>query len=229
MNNLTEFFNSLPSIDREYNKYASYSLAFNNPYKLITGYDAFKYDKFEPFLRNFIIEQEKCIVMPNYIKDEVISLVLRSCTSKQFRYHHENGSNNIPYGAGVNSKQYYQPWLIVESALDSDFIRNFYPYTIATNGVSVSRSIMEFITGTSSTIYCGFDNDDAGNEAFHNLCKRYSGKNKTFHIRRFSPPMSLDGTYLKDFGEIIECLYKKQLDDYDYYVMALKNLLLTIQ
>ena len=29
--NLTEFFYSLPQIDRAYNKYAAYSLAFNNP------------------------------------------------------------------------------------------------------------------------------------------------------------------------------------------------------
>lgn len=224
--NLTEYFNSLPEIDQPYNKYASYSLAFNNPYKLVTGYDAFSYNKLEPYLRQFIIDQGKCIVMPNYFKDEVISLVFRSCSSKQFRYH--NACSNIPYGAGVNDKPYYKPWIIVESALDSDFLRNFYPYVISTNGITVSKNVIDFLIGTSSTIYCGFDNDKAGNEAFHNLCMKYSGKDKSFHIKRFIPPMNLDGSYFKDFGDILECLHKKNFSDYDYYLMALKNLILTL-
>lgn len=217
---LTDFFNSLNPIDKPYNKYASYSLAFNHPYKLASSYDAFKYDKFEPYLRNWIAEQGKCIVMPNWFNNEVIAVVFRSVQSKQFRYYNE--SNYIPYGAGVNNKPYYKPWLIVESALDADFIRNFYPYTISTNGVSVSNNIMNFIKGTCSTLYCGFDLDKAGEEAFHHLCMKHSGKDKEFHIKRFSTPINFNGDHLKDFGEILDQLHNHQFDEYDYCCSQLK-------
>ena len=60
---------------------------------------------------------------------------------------------------------------------------------------------MNFLQGTCSTLYCGFDSDKAGNEAFHRLCMKHSGADKCFHIKRLYPPMNLEGGYLKDFGE----------------------------
>jgi hypothetical protein len=224
--NLTEYFYSLNDIDKLYNKYAAYSLAFNNPYKLVTGQDAFRYDKFDNYLKQYIIDQGKCIAMPNIVNNKVIAILFRSLSSKQFRYYTE--CQYIPYGAGINKKPFYKPWIIVESALDSDFLRNFYPFVIATNGTSISHNIIEFIKGTCSTLYCAFDNDKAGNTAFYNLSTKYSGSDKNFHIKRLRPPMSLDGTYLKDFGDILDCLYNKNIDDYDYYVMSLKSMLANI-
>lgn len=225
--NLTEYFYSLHEVDSKYNKYAAYSLAFNNPYRIATGVDAFRYDKLDGYLKQFIAEQGKCIAMPNIVQDEVTAIMFRSLATKQFRYYNE--CQYIPYGAGVNEKPYYKPWIIVESVLDSDFLRNFYPFVIATNGTAVSNNVMQFITGTCSTVYCAFDNDKAGDESFHHLCMKYSGSDKDFHIKRLKPPMGLDGKYLKDFGEILDCLYKGNLDDYDYYVLALKGLMLNIQ
>ena len=224
--NLTEYFYSLQEIDQPYNKYASYSLAFSNQYKLVTGVDAFRYDKFDSYLKQFITSQGKCIAMPNIVNGDVTAIMFRSLSTKQFRYYNE--CQYIPYGAGVNDKPYYKPWIIVESALDSDFLRNFYPYVIATNGTTVSNNIITFLTNTCSTMYCGFDNDKAGNEAFNRLCMKYSGSNKDFHIKRFLPPLRLEGGYLKDFGDILECLYKNLYEDYDYYVLTVKNSLLSI-
>lgn len=224
--NLTEFFNSLNQIDQTYNKYATYSLTFGNPYKLATSYDAFKYDKFEPYLKNWIAEQGKCIVMPNKLGDEVVGLVFRSLQSKQFRYHNE--ARYIPYGAGVSNKPYYKPWIIVESALDSDFLRNFYPYVISTNGAAISNSSMNFIKGTCSTLYVGFDNDKTGDDSFVKLRMKHSGEDKGFHIKRFTPPISYDGSKLKDFGDILELLHKNNLNDYDYYCSQVKYSLMMI-
>lgn len=222
--NLTEFFYSLPQIDRSYNKYCAYSLAFNNPYRLVTGYDIFKYSGFDQYLKNFIIDQGKSIAMPNIVNGEIIAIMFRSLSSKQFRYYNE--CQYIPYGAGVNDKPYYKPWIIVESALDSDFLRNFYPFVIATNGTTISNNIMNFLLGTCSTLYCAFDSDSAGENSFHRLCMKHSGKD--FHVKRLSPPLSLDGSRLKDFGDIIECLYKNRLDDYNCYIDSIKGMLLNI-
>lgn len=224
--NLTEYFYSLPAIDERYNKYAAYSLAFNNPYRLATSVDAFRYDKFDSYLKQFIAENGKCIAMPSYLNNEVVSIMFRAITSKQFRYYTE--CKYIPYGAGTNNKHFYQPWIIVESALDSDFLRNFYPFVIATNGTAVSNNAISFIKGTCSTVYCGFDLDKAGNESFKHLSMKYSGDSNEFHIKRFYTPKNFDGKYLKDFGEIIDCLYNGNLDDYDYYVSVLKNSIMYI-
>ena len=217
---LTEFFFSLQNIDKPYNKYASYSLAFGNPYRLATSIDAFRYDKFDVPLKNFIASSGKCIVMPNIVNSDVVELVFRSCADKQFRYYNE--CPYIPYGAGVHDKPYYKPWVIVESALDSDFLRQFYPYVISTNGVSVSRNVMSFLLGTCSTLYCAFDNDNAGDEAFHKLCMKYSGSKKDFHIKRLKPPKNTDGSYLKDYGEILDLLHSNNFGDFEYYTSILK-------
>ena len=45
--NLPESFYSLQQIDYAYNKYAAYSMSFNNLYRLITGYDVYRYDKLD--------------------------------------------------------------------------------------------------------------------------------------------------------------------------------------
>ena len=221
---LTEYFNSLQPVDKPYNKYAAYSLAFNNPYRIATGYDAFRNNDFDAYLKDFIAQQGKCIVMPNMLNNEVIGLVFRSLQSKQFRYYTKY--RYIPYGAGFNTnKQYYNPWLIVESALDSDFIRNFYPYVISTNGVSVSNTIMNFLKNTCSTLYIGFDFDKAGWDSYNKLYykhDKYASDNKEFHIKRFETPVNFDGKHLKDFGEILDCLYNKNIVDYDNYVSSLK-------
>lgn len=218
--NLTEFFNSLNQIDQKYNKYATYSLTFGNPYRLATSYDAFKYDNFEPYLKNWIAAQGKCIVMPNIVDNTVVGLVFRSLQSKQFRYHNE--AKYIPYGAGVNSKPFYKPWIIVESALDSDFIRQFYPYVIATNGTAVSNNTMKFITGTSSTVFVGFDNDKAGDDSFKHLRMKYSGASKDFHVHRLKPPMNYDGKSLKDYGEVLDLLHAGKLSEYDDFCDNIK-------
>lgn len=224
--NLTEYFYSLPQIDKPYNKYASYSLAFNNPYRLITGYDVYRYYKFDAYFKSFVSDNGKCIAMPNILNGEVISLVVRSITSKQFRYHNE--CKYIPYGAGVNSKPFYKPWVIVESALDSDFLRNFYPFVIATNGVSASVDCMNFLKGTSSTVYCAFDNDTAGNEGFHRICMKHSGSDKDFHIKRLKPPSDLCGTQLKDYGDVLEFLFKNDTLTYDCCVSFIKFSLMNL-
>lgn len=224
--NLTEYFYSLPHIDKAYNKYAAYSLAFNNPYRLITGYDVYRYDKLDAYFRSFVSDNGKCIVMPNIFNGEVVGLVVRSITSKQFRYHSE--CKYIPYGAGVNYKPFYKPWVIVESALDSDFLRNFYPFVIATNGVSVSADCMNFLKGTSSTIYCAFDNDTVGNEGFHKICMKHSGSNKEFHIKRLCLPSDLCGTKLKDYGDVLEFLFKKDSLTYDSCVSYIKFSLMNL-
>ena len=219
--NLTEYFNSLPNIDQPYNKYASYSLAFNNPYKLATSWDAFKYKGFDDYIKQFIASSGKCIAMPSIFNGEVIAIMFRSCADKQFRYYTE--CKYIPYGAGTNNKMLFtKPWIMVESALDSDFLRNFYPFVISTNGVTVSNNMMSFITGTCSTLYCGFDNDEAGNNAFSKLCMKYSGKDKQFHIKRLKPPIDVSGKPLKDFGEILDCLHNNNSIEYDQYVTSVK-------
>lgn len=219
--NLTEYFYSLPHIDKAYNKYASYSLAFNNPYRMATSVDAFRFEPFDTYLKQFIASQGKCIAMPNIVNGDVISITFRSISDKQFRYYNE--CPYIPYGAGVNEKPFYKPWVIVESSLDSDFLRNFYPFVLATNGTSVSNNTMKFIIGTCSTVYCAFDNDNAGDSSFHHLCKKYSGTDKEIHFKRLHPPMSLYGNYLKDFGEVIDCLHTRKMDDFNYYISCIKS------
>lgn len=197
---LTEFFKSLPEVSYR-NKYELASHYFNLDYKLLTGKDAYLSD-LPISLKQFIIESEEVVVLPNRFKGEIVGFLLRSVYSKGFRYYSES---KIPYGAGVNNKPYNLPWVVVESCLDSDFLRRFYPYIISSLGASVSSGLREFIFNTSPYSIIALDNDDSGNNEYSRLYSRYRKK-----VVKLEPPLGN-----KDFGDTLENLVKKDFCQFE--------------
>lgn len=215
--NLTEYFSSLKVPSMYINKYTTFAQTYGK-YKVITPFDIYKYD-WKSQIENFLLDEQLCIAMPNMIGDEVVGLCLRSLRTKAFRPYME--SKYIPYGAGkVLDKPYDKPWILVESALDSDFLRLFYPYVIATLGVGVSHYLMEFCINTSESILLGFDNDNAGDNGCKTIVSKYYKPNK---FRYFRPPKPY-----KDFGDILELLHKGDIFNFELYVSLLKNSLALI-
>ena len=161
------------------------------------------------------MEHGEVIALPNMFKDKVTGLLLRPIYTKTFRYFSDY---ILPYGAGVNNKPYYQPWVIVESCLDSDFLRQFYPYVIATQGATISNFLQEFLFSTSPYIISGMDNDDAGNMAYRKLCYKYKGR-----VRKLDPPNGK-----KDFGEILDLLLFKDQLNFELESMMVKMSIQTL-
>lgn len=211
---ITEFYTSLPSPTLNRNKYETASHVLSLGYKIISGADAYKSPLSVP-VKKFIMENREVIMLPNIFKDTVVGYLLRTIHTKSFRYIYEYP---IPYGAGVNDKPYMYPWIIVESCLDADFLRKFYPFVIATLGVSVSNFLMDFLFNTAPYIIVGFDNDEAGNKAYKSMNYKHHGK-----VLRLDVPFGN-----KDFGDTLENLQNQNFSQYElesaYIKTAIQNI-----
>lgn len=191
MDDLTTFYNSLPGT-KSRNKYECASEVLGLGYRIMGGKEAYL-SPLPPVIKQFIMESKEVIVLPNYFNGRVIGFLLRSVYEKNFRYY---SGYKIPYGAGVTNKPYYKPWVIVESCLDSDYLRQFYPYVIATLGATISNFLQHFLFATSPFIISGMDKDEAGENAYKRLCYKYKGR-----VKKIEPP---NGN--KDFGDTLEYL-----------------------
>lgn len=204
---LNSFYQSLHKPEYR-NKYEAASHYFNLDYRIITGRDAFQ-TELPPQIKQFIMEYGEVLALPNKFEGSIIGFLLRPIDTKSFRYYAES---KIPYGAGISEKPYTSPWIIVESCLDSDFLRQYYPYVIATMGVTISRFLLDFLFNTSPYIIAGFDNDTSGNDAFKNLCYKYKGR-----VKRLLPPLGN-----KDFGDTLQHLYMQDTQQFDLESMMIQ-------
>jgi hypothetical protein len=214
MSDLSDFYNALP-LPKYRNKYEIASHYYNLNYRLITGKIAYT-SPLPDQIKQFVMENDEVIALPNLYQNNPIGLLIRPIYTKTFRYY---STMNIPYGSGINNKPYTSPWVIVESALDSDFLRQFYPYVIATMGVTVSNFIQDFLFQTSPYVIVGFDNDEAGNQAYKKLCYKYKGR-----VKRLLSPLSN-----KDFGDTLEHLFKHNISQFELETMMIEASLKTIQ
>lgn len=210
MSFIKEFYITLPK-PLHRNKYEEASFFLNLDYRLINGQLAYL-SPFPDKIKQFIMEYGEVIALPNIFDNDIVGLLLRPIYTKTFRYFSQY---TIPYGAGVNNKPYLYPWVIVESCLDADFLRKFYPYVIATLGVTVANFTQEFIFGTSPYVIVGFDNDDAGKDAYRKMSYKYKGR-----VRRFLPPFNN-----KDFGDTLDYLCCGNTSQYEIESMLIQSTL----
>lgn len=205
---ISDFYHTLPKPQYR-NKYEVASNYFNLDYRIITGQIVYTLDI--PYqVKQFVMEYGEVIALPNKFQDKIIGFLLRPIYTKAFRYYSEIP---IPYGAGINDKPYTLPWIIVESCLDSDYLRQFYPYVIATLGATISNFLQDFLFNTAPYIISGLDNDEAGNNAYRRLCYKYKGC-----VKKLEAPMNN-----KDFGETLDCLVTHNFSEFDLENLMIKN------
>ena len=161
------------------------------------------------------MEYGEVLALPNLFQNRVIGFLLRPIYTKAFRYYSETQS---PYGAGVNNKPYNAPWIIVESCLDSDYLRQFYPYVIATLGATISNFLLDFLFSTAPYIISGMDNDDAGNAAYRKLYYKYKGR-----VKKLEPPNNK-----KDFGDTLDLLLSNNQLDFELESMMISTSIQTL-
>lgn len=202
------FYHTLP-LPQYRNKYEVASHYFNLDYRLITGRIAYTLP-INAQVKQFIMEYGEVTALPNCFQNHVIGLLLRPIYTKAFRYFSDY---KMPYGAGVNNKPYAMPWVIVESCLDSDFLRQYYPYVIATFGVTVSNFLQDFLFGTAPYVIIGFDNDDAGIQAYKKLFYKYKGR-----VKKLDPPLGN-----KDFGDTLNYLFRNNLIQFELESLLIKT------
>lgn len=206
---LTQFYNSLPKPFLGRNKYELSSQVLGFDYRLLSGYQVFN-SSLPSQIKQFVMEYSEVILLPNKYNGNIIGFLLRAIKTKAFRYYSELP---IPYGAGIHNKPYKAPWVIVESCIDSDYLRLFYPYVIATLGVTVSNFTLDFLFNTAPFVIVGFDNDEAGNNAYKRLYYKYKG-----FVQRLNVPQGR-----KDFGDILQLLCDNDYTQYEIESMLIKQ------
>lgn len=212
MNEL-DFYSNLP-LPQHRNKYEVASHFFNLDYRIITGQIAYTLP-LPAQIKQFIMEYGEVITLPNKYKDKTVGFLLRPVYKKTFRYYSDS---KIPYGAGVHNKTYSYPWVIVESCLDSDFLRKFYPYVIATFGVTISNFLQDFLFSTSPYVVVGFDMDEAGDLAYKKMLYKYKGR-----VKRVEPPFGN-----KDFGDTLQHLYENNTAQFELESLFIQTTLQTL-
>lgn len=207
--NLDQFYKTLPKPVLGRNKYEVASQYLGFDYRLLNGYQAFS-SPLPSLIKQFVMEYTEVILLPNIFNNTVIGFLLRAINTKAFRYYSDT---LIPYGSGINEKPYSKPWVIVESCLDSDYLRLFYPYVIATLGVTVSNITLDFLFNTSPFVIVGFDNDEAGDNAYKHLFYKYKGR-----VKRLNIPQGK-----KDFGDTLQLLCTMDYTQYEIESMLIKQ------
>ena len=183
-------------------KYIHWSNALG--YRMARPHDALSCTILPDGFKKFISEEDCVIVMPSWdvVKKRVVGVTVRSVFSKSFRRftplpYVPHGF--LMYGGLKREKAYFDAWIVVESAFDSDWLRTIYPYVIASSGVSgLNTEAFTLVCETSSSIIVAFDNDEAGEEGYRNILDRVRYLRNKPVMKRFNSP------YKKDFGDIAQ-------------------------
>lgn len=167
-------------------------------YRILDGQTAYSCDFLPDWFRKFVCSEELVIVMPSRdVDNKIHGVTVRSVFSKSFRAF--TPFPYVPYGFLTSDKPYHKPWLLVESAFDSDWLRCFYPYTIASGGVSgMNLEMLTLVSQTAPRCVVAFDNDDAGDTGYSRLNTKMKFSRKPPTVERVYSP------YKKDFGDVAQ-------------------------
>ncbi len=176
-------------------------------YRSLDAHTAYACEFLPDWFRKFVCAEDLVVVMPSKDSEgKVYGITVRSVFSKSFRSF--TPLPFVPYGFFAFEKPYNKPWLLVESAFDSDWLRKLYPYTLATGGVSgMNLEMLTLVSQTSPRCVIAFDNDDAGDTGYSRLQTRMKFSRKPPQVERIHPP------YKKDFGDVAQLA----LDNKDLY------------
>ena len=177
-------------------KYLWYADRFQ--YRMIDGKTAYHSQILPEAVRRFLTDEDMALVIPSYTSSgKVYRVTFRSVFTKSFRYY--TPTPHIPHGFLRKNKPFGCPWIVVESAFDSDWLSTMYPYVLATGGVSgLNREGVDMVSNTAHQVFVAFDNDSSGRNGFYNLKGKLSKSNHELCIQMMMSP------YGKDFGDVAQ-------------------------
>lgn len=158
-------------------------------------------EKLPDNLVEFVLAEKRTIFIPNILANNIIEIICRSATSKRFI----NISTGIPsvfYNIGGLSKtrHFTDKIIICEGTADCEYIKHFiYSDVLACLTDSISSMKLEVLKSITNHVVLSFDNDESGKEATIRESKKL--KKCGFFVEQLSPP-----PYLKDFGDMFECV-----------------------
>lgn len=196
---LVEEYSFLPGRVRLLNssgicKYLHYGKAFG--YRMLDGRTAHYSEVLPEPVRKFVTNEDRVLVIPSLTAaGHVYRVTFRSVFVKAFRFY--TPLPHVPHGFLRATKPYHKPFLIVESAFDSDWLSQIYPYVMASSGVSgINREGIDLVANTSEGVVIAFDSDESGRQGGRTLESKLRQANPSLWCQQMSSP------YGKDFGDI---------------------------
>lgn len=196
-------------------KYLYFMKNYPNHYKLISAYLILNSVPDLPdFVYQHLMAVGDCVLIPNIIDNQVYSITFRSLNSdKRFLKYGEFSS--LMYGLGELPLdfKYGTPLIIVEGNIDTDSMKQIYPYTLGALTANLTNNQIQLLSHLTNTVILAFDNDSAGQQGIRTAMKRLDNM-KVLKFDHYGK--------LKDTGDLIE-LQRKGDPDADYIVNLYKR------
>lgn len=199
--------NMRPVVSYDYNKILDESkyvrLARDHNYqnyKLLLWQDIKKWglsESFTTYQKKFFAEAGACVAIMNEMNGNLISIVFRSASAKEFMnyslfyslYGYDMIDPNFKYG---------DPLVITEGLYDADVLRQIYRNVVATQTSNVTVIQAAILKTMTNKFIIGFDDDKAGVSGFSKAVKRLGTDIKRLPIYPGD----------KDIGEMEELRHK---------------------
>lgn len=211
---LSNLYSKGSKISDNSNKYMRF--ISQSDYKFLSAFEILSSVTLWPdYIISYIKSHGDCVMIPNMIKGRIYSISLRNNQGqKQFlkigniadvMYNLNNLSEDFRFGDTI---------LLVEGNLDCDFIKQFYPNTLALLTDVVSNNQLTILKHLTSKVILALDNDDAGNKGFWISKKKL--EQEGISVVRFN-----HNSKLKDFGDLAD-LQLKDPTEYEFILAHYK-------
>lgn len=190
------------------NKYLYYMQNFDNKYKLVSAYQLINSISDLPdFVYQHLMAVGDCILIPNIIDNQIYSVTFRAVNNnKRFLKYGEFSTLMYNLGELPEDFTYGTPLVIVEGNLDTDVMKQIYPYTLGALTANLTRNHIQLLGHLTNTVILAFDNDEAGHDGIESALRRLPN----MKVLKFNYKEDM-----KDAGDLIDLLMKSK-DEYEF-------------
>lgn len=212
---LSNLYSKGSKISDNTNKYMRF--ISQSDYKFLSAFEVLNNISLYPdYLVSYIRSHGDCVMIPNIIKDRIYSISLRN-NQGQKQFLKMGNVSEVIYNLGNLPKdfRYGDTILLVEGNLDCDFIKKFYPNTLALLTDVISNNQLTILKHLTSKVILALDNDEAGN-------KGYWISKKKLEAEGISTVRFTHNAKLKDFGDLVD-LESKDPNEYEFILSYYKS------
>lgn len=203
------------NISDDSNKYMSFIK--QSDYKFLSAFEVLNNLSFYPdYLVSYIRMHGDCVMIPNIILNRIYSISLRNIQGKK-QFLKMGNVSEVIYNLGNLSSDFKfgDTILLVEGNLDCDFVKQFFPNTLALLTDTVSNNQITILKNLTTKVILALDNDDAGRKGAYVSQKKLEAEG--ISVVKFS-----HNSKLKDFGDLLD-LKSKNLEEYEFILALYKS------